>query len=103
MGCMSATEAPKMQSDTNPIESGIREHPEADKARSADAKRAYRKRDAPPVPRRAYQIGEFCRAFRVSRSAFYSLVRAGKLKTVHVAGRHLIPVDEAEKLLAEAM
>jgi len=50
-------------------------------------------------PRRAYRIDEFCRAFGLSRSTVYTLMDAGKLASVKVGRRRLIPVEAAEALL----
>ena len=51
--------------------------------------------------RRAYQINEATSAFRRSRSTLYQLIKAGKLRSVKVGGRRLIPVEAIEALLAE--
>lgn len=58
-------------------------------------------KDRPPVERRAYQVLEFCEAFGISRSNLYVLIRAGKIHTVTIGGRRLVPVSEGERLLAE--
>jgi excisionase family DNA binding protein len=50
-------------------------------------------------PRRALRVNEFCESYRVSRSTAYRLIAEGKLKTVKVANRRLVPVDAAEALL----
>jgi hypothetical protein len=52
-----------------------------------------------PERPRAYRINDFCRAFGISRSLAYVLIGNGKLRAVKIAGRTLIPADEAEKLL----
>jgi hypothetical protein len=49
--------------------------------------------------RRAYRVDEFCDAYRVSRATVYKLMKAGKLQTVLIAGRRVIPVEAAEALL----
>lgn len=49
--------------------------------------------------RLAIGVRDFCRSFGVSRSFFYEQVRAGKIKTVRIAGRRLIPTSEALRLL----
>jgi excisionase family DNA binding protein len=51
--------------------------------------------------RRAYQVDEFCAAVRISRASLYKLMKAGRIKTVTIGGRRLIPVDEAERMLRE--
>jgi excisionase family DNA binding protein len=48
---------------------------------------------------RAYRVQDFCRAFGLSRATCYNLINAGKLRSVRVAGRRLIPADAAEALL----
>jgi excisionase family DNA binding protein len=50
-------------------------------------------------PPRAYGVRDFCKAFGVSRSTVYNLISDGRLRTVKVAGRRLIPADAAEALL----
>jgi excisionase family DNA binding protein len=52
-----------------------------------------------PERPRAYRINDFCRAFGISRSLVYVLIGNGKLRAVKIAGRTLIPADEAERLL----
>jgi excisionase family DNA binding protein len=51
---------------------------------------------------RAYRVKDFCKAFGVSRSTAYNLMADGKLRSVRIAGRRLIPADAAEALLHEA-
>ncbi|MDI9848140.1 helix-turn-helix domain-containing protein [Rhodoblastus sp. 17X3] len=50
--------------------------------------------------KRAYRVTEACAAYGLSRSTIYKLMKAGKLKTVLVGGRRLIPVEAAEALIA---
>jgi predicted site-specific integrase-resolvase len=45
---------------------------------------------------------DFCEGYGVSRATAYKLMKAGKLKSVRVAGRRIIPVDCAEALLEGA-
>ena len=53
--------------------------------------------------KRALRLKEFCAAYGLSRSTAYNkLMAAGKLKTVLVGGRRLVPVEAAEALLAAA-
>ena len=52
-----------------------------------------------PIPR-AYGVRDFCKAFGVSRSTVYNLLASGKLRSVRIAGRRLIPADAAEALLS---
>ena len=48
---------------------------------------------------RAYRLKDFCIAFGVSRSTAYQLMNEGRLESVLVGGRRLIPADAAERLL----
>jgi len=59
---------------------------------------------AQPTPERprAYRIADFCRSYGLSRSSAYLLMSEGKLRTVKIAGRRLIPADAAEALLRDA-
>lgn len=53
---------------------------------------------------RAYGVKDFCKTYGVSRSTAYNLFSDGKLRSVKIAGRRLIPADAAEALLhGEAM
>lgn len=54
---------------------------------------------ASAVQPRAYRVQDFCKAFGLSRSTAYLLMAEGKLRSVRVAGRRLIPADAAETLL----
>jgi len=50
--------------------------------------------------RRALTIKAFKEAYGISHTTVYKLIKEGKLRTVIVGGRRLVPVDEAEKLIA---
>jgi hypothetical protein len=58
-------------------------------------------KERPPVERRAYQILEFCEAYRISRSALYLMIRSGKIKSSLLGGRRVIPVEEGQRLLEQ--
>jgi excisionase family DNA binding protein len=60
-------------------------------------------RNAPvaPIERRALRINDAAAAYGVGRSTIYKLISEGKLVTVKVAGRRLIPRDNMEALLRE--
>jgi excisionase family DNA binding protein len=49
--------------------------------------------------RRAYRVNDFCRLFGVGRTGVYKLLKEGKLPSVVIGGRRLIPRDAAEALL----
>jgi excisionase family DNA binding protein len=48
---------------------------------------------------RAYRVNDFCRLYGIGRSGLYKLLKEGKLPSVVIAGRRLIPRDAAEALL----
>jgi excisionase family DNA binding protein len=44
-------------------------------------------------------VQDCCKAYGISRSTLYKLIAQGKLRSVLVGGRRLIPADAAEDLL----
>jgi excisionase family DNA binding protein len=48
---------------------------------------------------RALRVNDFCRRYGIGRSGVYKLLKEGKLPSVVIAGRRLIPRDAAEALL----
>ena len=60
--------------------------------------------DRPPkrdqVEKRAYRINDFCSAYGLGRTKVYELIKSGKLRTVLVDGRRLVPRDAGDALLA---
>jgi excisionase family DNA binding protein len=51
--------------------------------------------------KRAFRVNEFAATYGISRSTIYELMKDGKLRTVLVGGRRLIPKDSAEALLRD--
>ncbi len=49
----------------------------------------------------AYRINDFCREIGIGRTTFYELLKAGRIRTVTIGGRRLVPADEARRLLSE--
>jgi excisionase family DNA binding protein len=49
----------------------------------------------------AYQVNPFCRLMGIGRSHFYDLVKEGKIRTVLIGGRRVIPASEAKRLLGD--
>jgi excisionase family DNA binding protein len=52
-----------------------------------------------PLSRCAVRVNEFCELYGVSRSFAYELMDRGKLRTIKLGKRRLIPVEAAEALL----
>jgi predicted site-specific integrase-resolvase len=52
----------------------------------------------PPL---AFTLTKFCRQVGISRSSTYKLIKAGKLSTVLVSGRRLVPASEALRIVGE--
>ena len=51
--------------------------------------------------RLAFRVQPFCKSIGIGRTKFYELVRDGKIKTVVIGGRRLVPADEAQRLVRE--
>lgn len=47
----------------------------------------------------SYTVNDACAATGLGRSSIYELIAAGKLKSVRLAGRRLIPADALRDLL----
>ncbi len=54
---------------------------------------------APPAERQMWTVQEFCAAYRLGPTTFYKLKATGKLRTVMIGGRRLVPVDAAKALM----
>jgi excisionase family DNA binding protein len=54
------------------------------------------------IQKRAYRIDEFCTAYGLGRTKVYELIKCGRLRTVLVGGRRLVPVEAGEALLTDA-
>jgi len=50
----------------------------------------------------AYRVDEFCRVVGLGRTKVYALIAEGKLATIKIGKRRLIPRQAALALLAEA-
>ncbi|NLH83368.1 MAG: helix-turn-helix domain-containing protein [Phyllobacteriaceae bacterium] len=48
----------------------------------------------------AYGIKATCSGLGISRSLLYNMIRDGRVKSVKIAGRTLIPCSEIERLLS---
>lgn len=55
---------------------------------------------SPDVSRMAYSITEARTALGIGQSTIYQLIAAGKLRTVKVGGRRLVPSEALAELLA---
>lgn len=58
-----------------------------------------RQNNSPTTSRRALTLFDFCDFYSIGRSTAYSMIKTGKLRSIRVGGRRLIPVDAAEALL----
>jgi excisionase family DNA binding protein len=55
--------------------------------------------DTQQIQPRAYRVSDFCATYGVSRATLYKLIKEGKIRKAKIAGRTVIPADEAEALL----
>jgi excisionase family DNA binding protein len=46
----------------------------------------------------AYRVAHFCKSIGLGRTKFYELVRDGKIRTIVIGGRRLVPAVEAQRL-----
>jgi hypothetical protein len=60
-----------------------------------------RKQIEPPAL--AYRIPQFCRAIGISTSSFWKYHGLGKIHTVKLGRRVVVPADEAARLLREGI
>lgn len=49
----------------------------------------------------AYRVKTFCKSVGLGKTKLYELIRDGKIKTVVIGGRRLIPAEEAQRLVRE--
>jgi hypothetical protein len=64
-----------------------------------------RRTDRPPLPPElalAYTVNDAVKVSCLSRSSLYNLIGEGKLRSIVVAGRRLIPADALRQLLQGA-
>ena len=57
--------------------------------------------DISTTEKRAFHIKEAAMTYGLSRSTLYKQMKAGRLRTVKIGGRRLIPRDALEALIAE--
>ncbi len=53
--------------------------------------------------RAAWQVREFCETLRISRSTFWKYSALGKIKTIRIGGRVLVPAIEAHRITTEGL
>ena len=51
----------------------------------------------------AYRVNDFCESIGLGKTKFYELLQAGKIKTITIGGRRLIPADEAQRVVREGV
>ena len=51
----------------------------------------------------AYRVRDFCKSVGLGKTKFYELLRAGKIKTISIGGRRLVPADEAQRIVREGV
>ena len=64
---------------------------------SGERDRVMDESEIPPV---MYRVEEAARALRLSRSLLYELIRSGRLRTVKVGSRRLVPVEALAECVA---
>ena len=56
-----------------------------------------------PVAPVVYRVEEAAQALRVSRDTMYELIRSGRLKTIKVGSRRLVPLTALDEFVASAL
>jgi excisionase family DNA binding protein len=56
--------------------------------------------DESEIPPVLYRVDEAAAALRLSRSLLYELIRSGRLRTVKVGSRRLVPVEALAECVA---
>jgi hypothetical protein len=56
-----------------------------------------------PKDRQAWRVREFCEAHRISNSTFWKYAGLGRIKTIRIGGRVLIPAAEAIRIASEGL
>jgi excisionase family DNA binding protein len=54
-----------------------------------------------PLKRLGYRVNDFVAITGISRSTFYDLLKDGKIKTIRIGGRRIVPAIEAERIVVE--
>lgn len=49
----------------------------------------------------AYRVNDFLKNVGLGRTAFYALVKQGKIRTIMIGGRRLVPRSEALRLVGD--
>jgi hypothetical protein len=53
--------------------------------------------------RHAWRVKEYCEAFRISPATFWKYHKMGKIRTIRIGGRVLIPQTEALRIVSEGL
>jgi excisionase family DNA binding protein len=56
-----------------------------------------------PLKPLAYRVSDFCEQIGVCKSTFWKLRAAGKIRTIKIGSRVLVPADEVERILKEGV
>ena len=56
-----------------------------------------------PIERQAWRVREFCEAHRISHATFYKYRALGKIRTIRIGGRVLVPHAEALRIASEGL
>jgi excisionase family DNA binding protein len=56
---------------------------------------------APPPSPRARSVNDTCAALGIGRALFYKLRAQGKIKTIKIGGRTLVPESEIDRIATE--
>lgn len=60
-------------------------------------------KSALPSERAAFRIREFCASIGISEATFFKNQAAGRIKTIRIGRRVLIPAAEAQRIASEGL
>lgn len=55
------------------------------------------------LPIFAYDVNDFCLAVGIGKTKVYEMIKDGRLKSGILEGKRVIPVEEAQRIIANAM
>ena len=54
------------------------------------------------LPIFAYDVNDFCLAVGIGKTKVYEMIKDGRLKSGLLEGKRIIPVEEAQRVIADA-
>lgn len=55
------------------------------------------------LPIFAYDVNDFCLAVGIGKTKVYEMIKDGRIKSGILEGKRIIPVEEAERIISQAL